>query len=164
MKKNLSKSFKSGFTLIELLVVVAIIGILASVVLASLNTARAKGADAAAKSDLSNMKEQAAIYYDGTGAQTYGTAGATCTTAGSLFVDPIITNMISQATTQATAIACANTLQTYAAAITLKSGAGYFCVDSNGTSSSKTTAQATGGLSGAGATFALNTTTGLCTP
>ena len=128
------------------------------------NTARAKGADAAAKSDLSNMTAQAAIYYDSTGVQTYGTAGATCTTAGSLFVDPIIANAIAQATTQATAIACNNTAQTYAMAVTLKSGAGYYCVDSNGTSSSKTTAQETGGLSGAGATFALNTTTGLCTP
>ena len=85
MKKNFSKSFKKGFTLIELLVVVAIIGILASVVLASLNTARAKGADAAAKSDLSNLKEQAAIYYDSTGNQTYGTAGTTCNAASSLF-------------------------------------------------------------------------------
>jgi prepilin-type N-terminal cleavage/methylation domain-containing protein len=52
-----------GFTLIELLVVIAIIGILASVVLASLSSARDKGKDAAVKSQLSSMRAQAEIFY-----------------------------------------------------------------------------------------------------
>ncbi len=58
------KNFKKGFTLIELLVVVAIIGILASVVLASLNTARAKGANAAVKANLSGIRASAELFYD----------------------------------------------------------------------------------------------------
>ncbi len=58
------RNTQTGFTLIELLVVIAIIGILASVVLASLNTARDKGADAAVKSNINNMRAQAEIYYD----------------------------------------------------------------------------------------------------
>lgn len=53
-----------GFTLIELLVVIAIIGILSSVVLASLNTARNKGSDAAVKANLANARAQAELYYD----------------------------------------------------------------------------------------------------
>ena len=58
MKKN------KGFTLIELLVVIAIIGILSSIVLASLNTARAKGANAAVKANLNGIRSQAEIVYD----------------------------------------------------------------------------------------------------
>ena len=49
---------KKGFTLIELLVVIAIIGILSSVVLASLNTARNKGSNAAVQSALSSDNVQ----------------------------------------------------------------------------------------------------------
>ena len=53
-----------GFTLVELMIVIAIIGILAAVVLASLSSARDKGADAAVKSNLNGVRSQAALVYD----------------------------------------------------------------------------------------------------
>ena len=66
---------KKGFTLIELLVVVAIIGVLASVVLASLNSAREKGKIAAIKSNLKNMIPEAEIAYDTAGDYSTACAG-----------------------------------------------------------------------------------------
>ncbi len=53
-----------GFTLIELLVVIAIIGILSSVVLASLNQSRAKAANASIKANLSSIRIQTEIFFD----------------------------------------------------------------------------------------------------
>jgi prepilin-type N-terminal cleavage/methylation domain-containing protein len=55
---------KRGFTLIELLVVIAIIGILSSVVLASLNTARLKSRDTRRIADLKQLQLALALFYD----------------------------------------------------------------------------------------------------
>jgi prepilin-type N-terminal cleavage/methylation domain-containing protein len=56
MKRVGNKANNKGFTLIELLVVIAIIGILSSVVLASLNTARQKSRDVKRISDLKQIQ------------------------------------------------------------------------------------------------------------
>jgi len=55
---------KKGFTLIELLVVIAIIGILSSVVLASLNTARLKSRDAKRVADIKQVQVALELYFD----------------------------------------------------------------------------------------------------
>lgn len=64
---------RRGFTLIELLVVIAIIGILASVVLTSLNTARAKARDTVRIAQLKEVEKALKLYYTEHG--SYPTTG-----------------------------------------------------------------------------------------
>jgi type II secretory pathway pseudopilin PulG len=134
--------------LIELLVVIAIIGILSSVVLASLSTARNKGKDASAKGSISAIRSSAEIYYNAAGANSYGTtngAAATTNVCGETSGD--VPKLLTAASTQTgtTAICTVGTNAgattgvggSYEAHITLLDTT-VFCVDSNGFSGKPT--------------------------
>jgi len=66
-QKGFTLNSSKGFTLIELLVVIAIIGILATIVMVSLNTARAKARDARRISDIRQTQLALQMYYDTNG-------------------------------------------------------------------------------------------------
>ena len=133
---------KNGFTLIELLVVIAIIGVLSAVVLASLNTARSKGNDAAVESDLNGIRTQAAIYYD---SPTGGNQSYT-----GLCADTTVANQIAGADSAngASATVTCNVATdgtAYAVSSPLVAQTGeYYCVDSIGTATTTTTDLGTG--------------------
>ncbi len=136
-----------GFTLIELLVVIAIIGILSSVVLASLTTARTRGQSASVQSQLANMRAQAELYYS-TNSNSYGPTHAedACTSASAdLFgtgnnslknlVDGVA-NVVTRAKT-----ACSASATAWAVAAvdpSVSAGTSAFCVDSTGVSKTVT--------------------------
>lgn len=145
---------QSGFTLIELLVVIAIIGLLASVILASLNSARGKGADAAVKSQLRNSQSQAEIVYDNAAPNSYAgvcsdtttiqpqvkaAANASGATAPSLWTTAEVSS--------ATQAACHSTAAAYAILVPLKTdNTNAWCVDSNGASKSVASGSLTNGI------------------
>ena len=134
-----------GFTLIELLVVIAIIGILSSVVLASLNSARSKGAEASIKANLANIRPQAEMYYD-SNSFSYGThAAGTCngTTGTGVFSDASIRSMLASAIAQspATNATCAAGASAYAVSVQLPgTPTAHWCVDSAGRAMSRSSA------------------------
>jgi prepilin-type N-terminal cleavage/methylation domain-containing protein len=127
-----------AFTLIELLVVIAIIGILSSVVLASLNTARAKGADAAIKSNLANARAEAELFYDSNGSTYTGVCAASG--ASNIIGDSGTAAAAANSTSvsfaigaigDSTHVACNTNGTAWAMQAPLKT-TGFYCVDSTG--------------------------------
>ena len=133
---------QKGFTLIELLVVIAIIGILATIVLASLNSARVKANDVAVKSNLDNARAQAELFYD-TYSQSYLTV---CSAAGG--ISQMVTGANAQGGSSGTAVSnvattaasatqavCHDSAAGWAAQVPLKSDSTQsWCVDNTGVS------------------------------
>lgn len=121
---------KRGFTLIELLVVIAIIAVLSSIVLASLNTSRTKGADAAVKQNLYNVRSQIALTWaDITDFTTGGDQGT------GVCDDTKIISMLNAASQagagNTTADRCSDSASNWAISSPLKSGQ-HWCIDSAG--------------------------------
>ncbi|MBL7036740.1 prepilin-type N-terminal cleavage/methylation domain-containing protein [Candidatus Microgenomates bacterium] len=88
----------SGFTLVELLVVVSLIGILTTLVVANLNSARERARDASRKSDLRNIQTGLRLYYNDIGQFPLSSSGdvvacdGTCTW-GEAWINDSITYM-----------------------------------------------------------------------
>jgi prepilin-type N-terminal cleavage/methylation domain-containing protein len=141
-----SKAVAGGFTLIELLVVVAIIGVLAAVIVASLNSGSQKGKNAGVKSNLANARTQAEVFYNTNTAANLSYTNV-CNTAGIIGgvsniyplvlgaaratgLTTVFVNSSGGSVSGVGRAVCNNTANVWAAQVPLLGG-GFWCVDSN---------------------------------
>jgi len=87
---------KKAFTLVELLVVVAIIGLLSTLSVVALNSARAKARDSRRLSDIKQLRTALDMYYDSAG--TYPdslTPGSPLSYGGMIFLAKVSDDPLS---------------------------------------------------------------------
>ncbi|HOY56113.1 MAG TPA: prepilin-type N-terminal cleavage/methylation domain-containing protein [bacterium] len=77
-----NKKISQGFTLVELLVVVSIMGLLATLAIAALQSARQKGRDARRQGDMKQIKTAIELYFDANGFYPQCAGNNICTSTG----------------------------------------------------------------------------------
>ncbi len=136
MEFKFIKMKKKGFTLIELLVVIAIIGLLASIVLVSLQSARLKASDAKLKSEMANLRTAASIYYTEHSLDYTGLFQDSPPCDTDEFLNPNIRSiLLSIGASAGDDTHCGFDANSYAVSVALPGG-GFWCVDSAGSAKS----------------------------
>ncbi len=155
--------YKKGFTLLELLIVVSIIGILAALILASINNSRGRARDTAIKQSVLEMKKLLELEFLNSGTYTnlftavtwlpfYGTcstqfSGNYATNARSICNDIIRNSEANSWADVRLNINSGPVTNSYSIEAWLPNKQVYLCAGSNGQTSESTTAsQAQGGF------------------